>query len=127
MSKVVVDASALLAVLENESYADRWAAEIQNAAMSAVNFSEVVAKLADVGMPMPEIRQTLEPLGVQVVPFDTRQAYDAGALRPQTKPLDLSFGDRACLALARSAGLPVLTRDRVWTKLQIGIEIRLIH
>lgn len=127
MSNVIVDASSLLAVLENESYADGWAADVQNAAMSAVNFSEVVAKLADAGMPMLEIQQTLEPLGVQVIPFDTRQAYDAGALRPQTKPLDLSFGDRACLALARSAGLPVLTRDRAWTKLQLGIDIRLIR
>ncbi len=127
MSEIVVDASALLAILENESHAKRWLANIQTSAISAVNFSEVVAKLAEAGMPLPEIREVLEPLGLQVVPFEVRQAYDAGLLRPQTKKLGLSLGDRACVALARHLKVPVLTADRAWAKLEVGTEIRLVR
>ena len=127
MSDLVVDASALLAVLNQEPDTERWAAALKDAALSAVNVSEIVAKLADVGIPEREIRVALEPLGFEVVPFDATQAYQAGLLRPQTKGAGLSLGDRACLALARSRKLPVLTADRAWMRLRLGVEIRLIR
>lgn len=127
VSKLVVDASALLALLEHEPAAEQWAADVKDAAVSAVNLSEVVAKLAEAGMQLTEIREALDPLGIQIIPFDARQAYEAGWLRPQTRSLGLSLGDRACLALARHLNLPALTADRTWTKLQIGPEIRLIR
>jgi PIN domain nuclease of toxin-antitoxin system len=127
VSKVVLDASALLALLEEDADTERWAADVKDAAISAVNLSEVIAKLAEVGMQFPEIREALEPLMIQIIAFDTRQAYEAGLLRPQTKSLGLSLGDRACLALARHLKVPALTADRAWIKLQIGAEIRLIR
>jgi PIN domain nuclease of toxin-antitoxin system len=61
------------------------------------------------------------------VPFDEELARGAGALRPATKSLGLSLGDRACLALAQREGLPVLTADRAWAKLAVGVEVKVIR
>jgi PIN domain nuclease of toxin-antitoxin system len=91
-----------------------------------VNLSEVVAKLADAGMPEGEIRSALDSLGLEVVPFDMGQAYRAGLLRPQTKAIGLSLGDRACMALAQARGSSVLTKDKAWTKVRIGLKVRVI-
>jgi len=123
----VVDASALLALLQGEPGLEGWDAAIADAAISAVNLAEVIAKLADAGMPEGEIRETLEPLGLEVADFDADQAYQAGLLRPLTRQFGLSLGDRACLALARSRGLPVLTADQAWEAVQVGVEVRVIR
>ncbi len=48
-------------------------------------------------------------------------------LRSATRAHGLSLGDRACLALARSAGLPVLTADREWRGVGLDMEIELIR
>lgn len=127
MTNLILDASALLALLNEEPNTERWAAAVKDAAISAVNFSEVVAKLTDAGMNEAEIRAVLDPLGVSVEAFDVGLAYLAGLLRPQTKGIGLSLGDRACLALGRHMRLPVLTADRAWAKLRVGVEIRVIR
>jgi PIN domain nuclease of toxin-antitoxin system len=54
-------------------------------------------------------------------------ARQTGALRPATKALGLSLGDRACLALARRERLPILTADRSWAKLDLGIPIKVMR
>ncbi len=127
MSDLVVDASALLALLSQEGKVERRPVTLKGAIISAVNLSEVVAKLAEAGMPEVEIRSALDPLGLEVEAFDANQAYLAGLLRPRTKALGLSLGDRACLALAQKRGSPVLTMDRAWGRLQIGVEVRLMR
>ncbi len=125
MSSLVLDASALLALLNQEPRAKQWEGSLPDAALSAVNLSEVVAKLADVGLNEREIRDGLD-LGMTVVPFDAAMAYAAGLLRPKTRSLGLSLGDRACLALAARLGLPALTTDRAWGRLQLGVEIQIM-
>ncbi|MGG6266253.1 type II toxin-antitoxin system VapC family toxin [Leptolyngbya sp. AN03gr2] len=112
MSKWVLDASALLALLNCESGSERVAVVLPDAVISSINFSEVVAKLADEGRNQTEIRFYLDALGLTIVEFDTDLAYRAGFLRPLTRSIGLSFGDRACLALAASLGVPALTCDR---------------
>lgn len=96
-----------------------------DAALSAVNLSEVVAKLADLGVNERELRAGLD-LGMTVVPFGAAMAYEAGFLLPKTRSLGLSPGDRACLALAARLGLPALTADRAWGRLHLGVEIRIM-
>ena len=114
----VLDASALLALLNGETGAERVAAALRAGSfMSAVNYSEVVAKLDEAGMPAAEIRAALEPLELNVVSFDRGLAYRAGGLRSATRTLGLSLGDRACLALAQFDALPALTAERSWAKL----------
>ena len=78
-------------------------------------------------MPAEAIGETLEALELEVVSFDTRQAYQTGLLRNPTRFLGLSLADRACLALAIRLGYGVLTADRQWANLDLGLEIRLIR
>ncbi|HEX5416368.1 MAG TPA: type II toxin-antitoxin system VapC family toxin [Chloroflexota bacterium] len=125
MSKWVLDASALLALLFKEPGHDSVARAIgDGASISTVNLSEVVAKLSDVGMPTQTIHDALDGLGIDVVDFNFEQAYRAGGLRVMTRPLGLSLGDRACLTVAEQLGLPAITTDHAWERLTIGISVR---
>jgi len=72
---VVLDATAVLALLQEEPGAERVVAALPDAAISAVNLSEVVGKLADSGMPELAIRAALGALGLDVHPFDEDQAW----------------------------------------------------
>ena len=127
MSKVVLDASALLALLNAESGSQEVAERLSEAAVSAVNLSEVVAKLSERGVPESEIRTALDGLGLEIVAFDETTAYRAGLLRRVTRPAGLSLGDRACLALALQLEAPVFTTDRSWKTLRIGVKVRTIR
>lgn len=127
MADIVLDASALLTLFQLEPGADIVAQRVGNSAVSAVNFSEVVAKLAEKGVPEAAIRSHLTSLKMQTVAFDVELAYSAGLLRPDTRSLGLSLGDRSCLALAQMLGLPVLTGDRRWRELGLEVEVRLIR
>ena len=127
MPEIVIDASALLALLNTESGADVVAEALPGGVISAVNLSEVVAKLCEAGMPEDAIRQALQPLGLEVEPFDEEQAYQAGWLRGATQSVGLSLGDRACLSLAQRLALPVLTVDKTWSELSVGVTVRVIR
>jgi PIN domain nuclease of toxin-antitoxin system len=125
--RAVLDASALLALLNQEPGGEVVEDALPGALISAVNFSEVVAKLVDKGVPETGARAVLEDIGLEIYPFDTEQAFRTGELRPKTRPLGLSLGDRACLALGDLLDLPVLTTDRSWKELKLGIEVRMIR
>lgn len=125
VSEWVLDASALLALLNRESGSEHVAEALaKSTIMSAVNLSEVVAKLADIGMPEEEIRDAIEPLGLEFIDFIAVDAFAAGLLRPATKLAGLSLGDRACLALGSRSGGTVLTADRSWSSLDLGPDFR---
>ena len=126
-SAVVLDASALLALLNAEPGAARVAAVLTRAVVSSVNLSEVVAKLADCGMPEAEIHVTVDGLGLDVVPFDEALAYQAGLLRPASRALGLSLADRAGLALAMALDCPVLTTDQQWQALAAPVVVEVIR
>jgi PIN domain nuclease of toxin-antitoxin system len=127
VAKVVLDASALLAYLRSERGADRIAASIGDAIISAVNHAEVVSKLILRGASLPVVQKALGYLDLDVVDFDRDLAEASGELIMQTKSLGLSLGDRACLALAARESLPVLTTDRAWSDLDIGVEVQLVR
>jgi PIN domain nuclease of toxin-antitoxin system len=127
VAKVVLDASALLAYLRSEKGADRIASNIGDAIISAVNHAEVVSKLILRGATLPVVQKALGYLDLDVVDFDRDLAEASGDLIAQTKGLGLSLGDRACLALAARESLPVLTTDRAWSSLDIGVEVQLVR
>lgn len=124
---VVLDASALLCLLNTERGHDRVAAVIQRSHMSAVNLAEVVARLAEHGLPEQVIRTAIGGLGVTIHHLDQSAAFHVGLLRPATKALGLSLGDRACLALAKHLGLAAFTADQGWSRAQIGVEVTVIR
>ena len=127
MTRVVLDASALIGLLRGEAGHEVVAAAIESdgPAMSAVNLAEVASKLADEGADPERLRGLLLALDITVVAFDQRLALLSGELRSRTRQLGLSLGDRACLSLAKDLGVPALTSDRVWALLDLGIEIQL--
>jgi ribonuclease VapC len=127
VSEIVLDASALMAALRDEPGAAAVEAVLDEAAISAVNLSEVQAKLVERGTPAEIAWSWLVDLDLAVVDFDTPQARVAGDLRPLTRARGLSLADRACLGLAQVLGLPAMTADRAWARLEIGIEIRTIR
>jgi len=129
----VLDASALLAFLQDEPGADAVdAALFAGAAISAVNWAETLTKLVDFGHSVGEAELRMAATGVVhdalvVLPFDRDLARETAALRTTTRAVGLSVGDRACLALARRLALPVLTTDRAWRALRVGVEIRVVR
>ena len=127
MGDVVLDASAVIALLRCEKGAQVVASAIPGAIMSTVNISEVASWLADGGAQEKDVRLTLVNLNIEFNAFDGDAAFAAGGLRPATRKKGLSFGDRACLALAKNLALPVLTADRSWSEINIGVEVVLIR
>ena len=124
---VVLDASALLAYLQREPGAASVRAVLGSACMSTVNWTEVIQKAAGSGNEAAELRTDLESLGLVLEPFSASQAGIAGTLREPTSELGLSLGDRACLALAIEKGETILTADRIWAQLRLGIWIEVIR
>ena len=114
MSEVVLDASALLALLRDEPGSAKVADAIAEARMSSVNYAEVVSHFIHAGMPADHIDAMLRPLPMVIVEADQGLATIAGRLRAVTAEAGLSLGDRFCLALARRDGLPALTADKQW-------------
>lgn len=126
MSEVVLDASAVLAFINEEAGAELVEPYLGNAAISAANLSEVVAKLVEKGLSEALVRELIEALDLEVVAVSEEQAIAAGILRLITKPLGLSLGDRLCIILGQHLSKPIITTDRQWEKLAIkGVEIRL--
>ena len=129
MPDYVLDASAILALLQNEPGADYVRARIErtNSIISAVNLAEVGSKMADHGLSGAQVQEAMIEFGVEVRPFDAEQAMISADLYVPTKNLGLSLADRACLALAQLMGLPALTADRAWRDVDPDIEIELIR
>ena len=129
MSEFVLDASAVLAYLNDEPGADKVAAILEHggAVIGAANHAEVAAKLIVLGLPQQEAAKVMRALELEVVPLDAETAWISALLVAMTKPFGLSLGDRCCLALGAHIGLPVLTADRVWADIQLDLDVRLIR
>lgn len=123
----VVDASALLAFLFDEPGADRTAEVLHRAAISTVNWAEVVQRVVGRGGTVTPTRDDLLDAGLEVVPFSIDDAELAAAWREPTRQVGLSLADRACLALAHRLGRPALTADRSWRAIDLGVTIELVR
>lgn len=129
----VLDASALLAHLQDEPGGDVVAEAIAGGAViSTVNLAEVFSRVADRGDDPAKLAAELTQIGlldgaITVEPFTAADAIDAGRLRPLTRDAGLSLGDRACLALARRLDAPALTADTDWQGVAHGVELRPIR
>ncbi|HEY4575668.1 MAG TPA: type II toxin-antitoxin system VapC family toxin [Thermoanaerobaculia bacterium] len=123
----VLDASALLAMLQEEPGGDVVQELLETAAISSVNWSEVVQKSLERQMEIDGLRHDLEALGLEILPFTGVLAETTARLRSATRQAGLSLGDRACLALAAVLGLPAITTDRIWPDLGLPIKIRVVR
>lgn len=125
MVDYVLDASAVLSVINEEPGSERVAGHLEGAAISAVNLAEVVTKLQERGFSDQEIDEMLLLLDLDVRVFDSPTAILAGKLRGITRHAGLSLGDRACLAFAQRESATALTTDKAWAELDIGIAVEL--
>jgi PIN domain nuclease of toxin-antitoxin system len=124
---VVVDASAVLAFYFDEGGAREVEAALPGALVSAVNLSEVIGKCLERGETLITAMAKLAAMGLEIVAHDAGLAMRTGELRPLTRRLGLSLADRACLALAERERACVLTADRAWSKIALGVDIRIIR
>ena len=128
MSDVVLDASAILALLREEPGGDAVAAHVGRAAISAVNLQEVVKELLRQGATVEAARPVLDELGLALHPHNEAAAYAAAAFYSATKRHRRGLGDRSCLALGLALDLPVLTADREWRHVEVeGLKIELVR
>lgn len=126
-SVVVLDASAILAVLRKERGADIVAPILSGAMVSAVNYSEVLKKTVEVGGLLEMARMVMKQCELHVVDFDAEHAARAAALYPQTSGHGLSFADRACLSLGLLRKAVVMTTEERFGNLGLGLEVRVIR
>ena len=120
MIKNVLDASAVLAVLNGERGEKKVIPLLTESAISTVNLTEVAAKLFEAGMDESSAQLAVAVLGIgEIAEFREDLAWEAARFRPLTKQYGLSLGDRACLALAIKLNVPAVTADKEWSKLKL--------
>jgi ribonuclease VapC len=121
---IVLDASALLAMLQGEKGGSKVTSVIAGARISVVNYTEVVSHFIRLGMPARDLDAMLDPLPMEIVPADAALGKIAGHLRAITAQAGLSLGDRYCLALARREGLPAWTADKAWKTIAEAAQVK---
>ena len=124
---IVLDTSAVMAVIRKEQGREHVVEVLDRAIASTVNYAEVIGNLVMRGMPLVVAKAQFDGLRIRTIPFDDDQALQAGRLRRLSHHMQLSLGDRACLALARLRKEPVLTTDRKWSELKIDVDVRQIR
>jgi ribonuclease VapC len=128
MSRSVLDASAILAIINQEPGHEKLTPEILSEAVcSTVNLAEVQAKLVSRGWSSNDAWQDAISPVQEAVPFTFEHARFSGDLVVQTQKLGLSLGDRACLAVAAALKCPIYTTDKIWKELKIPIKIHIIR
>ena len=123
----ILDASALLAFLQNEPGCDQVEAALPEAVISSVNWAEVVQKSIAAAVDVKGMREDLEALGLRIVPFSAEEAEIAAQLWQKTRQIGLSLGDRACLSTGIRLDTTVLTADKIWTTLNLPVAVRCIR
>ena len=129
----VLDASALLAFILGEAGRETVGAALdEGAVINAVNYGEVLSRLGDRGDEPATAHQRLERQGLiggllEMIPLLGEDAVTIARLRPATRNQGLSLSDRACLATALRLQRPVLTADRGWAMVDVGVSIQLIR
>ncbi|WP_414582356.1 type II toxin-antitoxin system VapC family toxin [Scytonema sp. PCC 10023] len=124
---VVLDASALLAYLQDEPGSEAVEVVLAESVISSVNWAEVVQKSVAAGVVIDGMREDLEALGLMIAPFTPEDAQMAGRLWLQTRQAGLSLGDRACLSLGMRLDVSVLTTDQIWATLGLSLDVRMVR
>ncbi len=124
---LVLDSSVILASAFNEPGQMNLAEIIETAVISAINFAEIVAKLQERGLEPDQFALLIDQCRAISVPLTPSQALQAGLWRAATRHLGLSLGDRCCLALGLELDAEVLTAERAWAQVDLGVKVRVIR
>lgn len=127
-NRVILDASALLALIQEETGAEIIKPLLKFSVMSAVNVTETLSVLQRTNIFSEEGLTLITDIVTTIVPFDLEQAEQVAKLHPLVQPQGLSLADRACIALGIKLQIPIYTADRIWDELKLdNIDIRLIR
>lgn len=140
--EVLVDASLLVAILDNEPAALPFVAVLSRAIATSVNFGETLYKVEQLSGVGPRLIETallglglrVEPVGIAVARhFNDLKSIDTASRKAQRaarvsagKIKSLSLADIVCLAFAIEERLPVLTGDKHWCTLRphgLAVEV----
>lgn len=127
MAEVVLDGSAILAVLNAESGVEVVEPLLRGSHASTLVIAEVAGKLIARGIDAMAARTMLDTMEIRSHDFTPARAFAAAGYCADRNALRLSLADRACIALAAELGLPALTGDRLWADVDLPIEVRLIR
>ena len=130
MDKVVLDSSAVVALLYDEPGSAVVQARLRGAAICTVNLAEVGDFLVRSSAGRREdMERAIAALDLLVYDPDAALALDVSELLPLTRSVGLSLGDRFCLALAKRMERPVLTGDHIWREIadKVGVQVELIR
>jgi PIN domain nuclease of toxin-antitoxin system len=119
MASAVLDASAIIALLRDEPGADIVAASMGDALISAFTLQEVIKAMLVRGFAPDIVREMIDALSLEIKPHDADDAWAAALLWDATKAKGSGLGDRTCMALAISQGVPAITTDKAWQELAI--------
>lgn len=126
-TRVVLDASAILALLAEEPGADEVEALLDGSSMSTVNLAEVLQKSMQHGVDTEGLEYDLRGLGMELYSFDVAHARATAELWERSPRAGISLGDRACLSLAAGLDAVAVTTDRRWSALDLGIPVRVVR
>jgi PIN domain nuclease of toxin-antitoxin system len=124
---IVVDSSALLAVLLDEPGGRAVENRLPGSAMSVVNLAEVLSQLAQRGLDPERLTELVRRLDLEVVPADLSQAVGAARLHAATRAQGLALADCFCLGLGLARKAEVLTADRAWLAVRVGVPVTLVR
>lgn len=124
---MILDASALLALLQGEPGADKVQTVLHRAIINTINWSEVIQKLSVHDPDAADIRAEMELTGLKIVPFSIDQAEICASLWEQAKPFGLSLADRSCLATGIDRNMEIMTTDKVWQEVELPVAVYVIR
>jgi ribonuclease VapC len=124
---IVLDSSALIALLRGEKGGEAVALRLEGSHLSSANLAETLTKATEWVRDPVEVLKEIKQLPMRIVPVSEAQALTAALLRPLTRSAGLSLGDRLCLALALSLGCPALSAESAWVGLPHNVEVELIR
>ena len=123
----LIDSSALLALILGERGGTKVAPAVEHGVMASVNYGETVTALINRGWGPSDATSLVESFALHVVPVEKSDAVLAGEWRAPTRHLGLSIGDRICLAVGFRLGATVLTADKAWGGLSLGVKVLVIR
>jgi len=123
----LLDASALLAAVHEETGGSYVQQHIQRCCISSINWSEVLQKLGSAGIDVNPVESSLSALGLEVIDFTDKDARIAASLWVSCRRYGLSLADRACLATGMRLDTRIITADKIWSNLKINASIKLIR
>lgn len=119
----IIDSSALLAVIYNETGMDKAKEYFDNSYMSVINAAECLIVLTRNGMPENVAQNLLESIISKFLPCEYHDAELIAKVKNANSTLGLSLADCTCISLGNKLGLQIITADKEWTQVESKSKI----